>query len=269
MVDDAGFTVKLDKPAQRIISLIPSVTETLIAIGASHQLVGRTRYDVDSAVLALPSVGGGIDPSVEAIVSLHPDLVVSWESDKRQLVRERLVSLGIPVYILRTQDTTDVFRQIERVGRLAGRDSAANSVATSIRASLDSVKTSVAEQKIPTVFYVVFTDPPMTAGPGTFIGQLINLAGGKSIFSEATQLWPNVSLEEIIRRDPDILLVPLGEFRENSLKRFRSMPGWRDLRAVREGHVVAVPADLLNRPSPSIAAAARTLRDAFHPAVAR
>jgi iron complex transport system substrate-binding protein len=263
--DDAGFTIRLAKPAQRVISLVPSAMETLIAIGATNQIVGRTRYDVAPEIAALPSVGGGVDPSVEAMVNLHPDLVISWESDKRQMVREKLTALGVPVFILRTQDTTDIFHGIASIGRLVGRDSAAAAIATSVRATLDSVRRSVSGRATPSVLYVVYNDPPMTAGPQTFIGQLLSLAGGRSIFADATQNWPNVAMEEIVRRDPDMLVVPVGEFKTNSLERFRAMAGWRDLRAVRTGRVVSVSADLMNRPSPSIAEASHVLLRALHP----
>jgi iron complex transport system substrate-binding protein len=114
------------------------------------------------------------------------------------------------------------------------------------------------------VFYVVYNDPPMTAGSATFLGQLISLAGGRSIFADLHQSWPTVALEEIVRRQPDVLIVPVGEFRTNTLDRFRRMPGWRDLRAVREGRIVTVPADLSSRPGPAIGEAARVLRDAIH-----
>jgi iron complex transport system substrate-binding protein len=169
---------------------------------------------------------------------------------------------------MRTEDTTDVFRGITRLGRLTGHDSAAGAVDTRLRAELDTIRQSVASQPAPSVFYVVYDDPPMTTGPSTFIGQLISLAGGRSVFADATQLWPTVAMEEIVRRDPDLLIVPVGEFKSTSVERFRKMAGWRDLRAVREGHVVTVPADLLSRPGPSIVDAARVLRAAFHPSVA-
>lgn len=267
VTDDGGFVVRLPKPAQRVVSLIPSAMETLIAIGATHQIVGRTRYDVAPEVASLPSVGGGVDPSVEAILNLHPDLVISWESDKRQEVRQKLVSVGIPVFILRTQDTTDIFHGILTIGRLTGHDSSAGAIADSIRKTLDDVRRSVAQRPVPSVFYVAYNDPPMTAGPKTFIGQLISLAGARSIFDDAGADWPNVAMEEIVRRDPDMLVVPVGEFNANSLDRFRGLAGWRDLRAVRTGRVVMVPGDLMSRPSPSIAQAARVLQRAFHPEV--
>jgi iron complex transport system substrate-binding protein len=268
LTDDAGFVLRLDKPAQRIVSLVPSGTETLVALGAREQLVGRTRYDVDSSVASLPSVGGGIDPSVEAIVALKPDLVISWESDKRQLTRNALSRVGIPVFVLRTQDTSDVFNVIRQLGRIAGRDSQATAVAASIRATFDSVRASVAGAPVRRVLYVAEDQPPMTAGRRTFISELIRVAGGESIFDDLDQLWPNVSMEEIVRRDPDILVFPAGEI-SDPLARVRAQQGWRDLRAVREGRVVTVSADLLNRPSPSVAKSVRMLRDVLHPPVKR
>lgn len=265
LTDDAGQVVRLARPATRIVSLIPSATETLIAIGATETIVGRTRYDVAPEVASLPSVGGGVDPSVEAIVNLHPDLVISWESDKRQAIRQKLIGAGIAVYILRTQDTTDIFHGIAAIGRMAGRDSAATAIANAVRDTLRQVQQSVLGLPVPSVFYVVYNDPPMTAGPKTFIGELIGLAGGRSIFTDTTQLWANLALEEVVRLDPDLLIVPVSELRTNSLERFQKLAGWRDLRAVKTGRVVSVPSDLLSRPSPSIAQASQVLRNALHP----
>ena len=265
VTDDGGHVVRLAHRARRIISLIPSATETVMALGLTGQIVGRTRYDVDPRIASAALVGGGIDPSIEAIVGLRPDLVLAWENDKRQEARNKLVSLGVPVFTLRTEDTSDVFRAIVNIGRLTGRDSVARTLTASLHAELDAVRQSVAGKPIPRVLYVVFNDPPMTAGPKTFIGQLISLAGGRSIFDDVPQLWPNVAMEEIIRRQPDIIVVPVGEFKGNSVERFRGMTGWRDLRAVREGRVVTVPSDLLSRPGPTVGEAARVLRAAFHP----
>lgn len=268
LTDDAGNAVRLEQPARRIVSLIPSATETLIAVGARSDLVGRTRYDTASDIAALPSVGGGVDASVEAIVNLRPDLVVTWRNDARQAVRGRLVALGVPVFVMKTEDTTDIFRGIASLGRMTARDSQAIAVATSVRNELEAVRRAVAGRPSPAVMYVGFIDPPMTAGPRTFIGQLISLAGGRLVFTDSSQLWPNVAMEEIVRRDPDILIVPVGEATTNPLANLRERAGWRSLRAVRLGHVATVPADLLNRPSPSIARSARVLLAAIHPELA-
>ena len=268
ITDDGGRVVRLATPARRVISLIPSATETLVALGAADRVVGRTRYDVAPEIASRPSVGGGLDPSVEAIVGLRPDVVIGWENDKRQAVREKLTAVGVPVVSLRTDDTTDVFRNVATLGRLTGRDSAAAALQRSLRAELDEVRRSVAGRPTPSVFYVVFNDPPMTAGPQTFIGQLIGLAGGRSAFPEVRQPWPTVSMEELVRRQPDVVVLPVGEFVSNAADRLRGRAGWRELRAVRDGRVVTVPANLANRPGPHLGEAARALRAALHPELA-
>ena len=269
VTDDAGDIVRLAAPARRVISLVPSATETIIAIGAVDRIVGRTRYDVAPEITAIPSVGGTIDPSIESVVALRPDLVIGWDTDKRREVRTKLATLGIPVFSLRTQDTSDVFQGISHLGRLLGRDTAASRLAASIRSQLDSVRLEVTGQPVRSVLFVVYPDPPMTAGTHTFIDELIGLAGGRSVFSDLSQLWPTISMEEIVRRRPDLLIVPQGELKDDSLARFRSRPGWRDLAAVRAGRVATVPADLVQRPGANIGNAARALQAAIHPETLR
>ncbi len=270
IVDDAGTTLRFPKPVTRIVSLIPSATETLIALGAAGQIVGRTRYDVAAEMAQVPSVGGGLDPSVEAIVALHPDVVITWEHDRRQRTRERLTALHIPVLSLRTEDTTDAFRAIGTLAALTGHLSVGTALASQIRADFGAVAASVAGQATPMVFYVVYNDPPMTTGPATFVGQLIGLAGGALAFPEKGALWPTVSMEALVQRQPDVIVLPVGEKGVITLERLRRTPGWRDLAAVRDGRVVTVPSNLLNRPGPHLGAAARALRDAIHtPAVQR
>lgn len=264
-VDDAGDTVRLARPAMRVISLIPSATETLIALGAADRIVGRTRYDVAKEVDSVPLVGGGIDPSIETVVSLKPDLVIGWDNDKRRDVRAKLLPLGIPVFSLRTEDTTDVFRGIASLGKLVGRDTSAARLSAGIRETLNDVHASVASRPLRPVMFVVYPDPPMTAGPHTFVDQLIGVAGGRSIFDDATALWPTVSLEEVVRRRPDLLIVPQGTVKDNTIEQFRARAGWRDLDAVKKGEIATVVADLVQRPGANIGEAAKALQRAIHP----
>jgi iron complex transport system substrate-binding protein len=264
-VDDAGRTVRLDRPARRVLSLVPSGTETLFALGAGEQVVGRTQFDKDPAAAHLPSVGGGLDPSMETLLSLRPELVIAWNADKSPGLRERLEQMGIEVFALETRDTTDVFRNIERLGHLVGRDRAADSLAAHIRGELAAVRAAVRERPRPSVLYVVWNDPPMTAGPNTFIAQVIGVAGGRTVFPDLEQDWPQVSMEEIVRRQPDVVVLPVGEDRAHSVRRLLDAPGWRELAAVREGRMVEVPTDLVNRPGPRLGEAARVMRDALHP----
>jgi len=265
VVDDAGRTVTLAHPARRIVALIPAVTETVIALGAGERLVGRTDYDKGPAVERLPSVGGGLDPSIETLVSLHPDLVLGWETSGRTELRDRLTALGIPVFAIKTEDTTDVFRSIRNLGRLTAREHAADSAAAAIRRGLDEVRASVAGAPRPSVFFMVWNDPPMTAGPKTFVSQVIEVAGGRNAFADQAALWPNVSLEEIVRRQPGFVVVPVGEQGTVRLDALKTAVGWRELRALREGRGVSVPAQVVNQPGPHLAEAARAMRDAIHP----
>lgn len=269
LVDDAGRTITLPRPARRIVALVPSITGTVVAIGAADRLAGRTDFDHGPAVDSLPSIGGGLDPSVETLVSLRPDLVLGWETSGRPELRDRLTALGIPVFAIKTEDTTDVFRAIRNVGRLTGRTRAADSLAASLRRELEEVRASVAGAARPSVFYMAWNDPPLTAGPKTFVSQVIEIAGGRNVFADATALWPTVSIEEIVRRQPDFVVVPVGEEGNGKVDELKRSTGWRELRALQQGRGVRVPSDVVNQPGPSLAEAARAMRDAIHPELRR
>jgi len=259
VVDDAGRTIALDGPARRIVSLVPSVTETIVALGAADRLVARTRYDRDPALAQLPSLGGGLDPSIEGIVALEPDLVVAWNArDDRALV-PRLRDAGIPVYSAEIQDTTVIYGTIERMGVLLGETGRADSVAGALRDTLREIALEVLPPPRPRALYLIAGDPPRTAGPATFIGQALSIAGADPAFPEIADDWPTISLEAVVARDPDVIVLPVGEGIPG-LEALEREPGWRDLPAIRAGRVVEIDADLLARPGPALGRAARVLR---------
>ena len=260
--------MRLDRPATRIVSLIPSATDLLVAMGARGQLAGRTEFDQDSALASLPSVGGGLDPSMEALVALKPDLVISFETQGDAALRTRLREMGIPVYALAAQDTADVFRALANLGTLAGRRPAADSVAGAMRAEIEAVRRSVAGRPAPSVLYVAWVDPPMIAGPTTFLSELVRVAGGRPVFEDVKQEWPQVSIEEIVNRKPQVVIIPSGAGAEFSADALRSAPGWRELAASPGTRVAEVPVAVVNRPGPRLGEAARALRDAIHPELA-
>jgi iron complex transport system substrate-binding protein len=268
-VDDVGRKVELAHPARRVVSLLPAATETLAELGALDRVVGRTRYDTEPRFAHLPSVGGGLDPNLESIVSLKPDLVVAWESPSGSKVRERLESLGIPVFAVATRDTAAIFRTISSLGRLVGRRAAADSITRHIHQQLDSVRASVPPGPRPTVLYVVSLDPPMIAGLDNFIAELLLVAGGDpvSISGDRKGISPQVSLEELVRRQPDLVILPVGQDPMVTRRRVDREPGWRDLEAVRSGRVAEVPSDLVSRPGTTIGEMAKVLREAIrtHP----
>lgn len=253
---------------QRIISLIPSATETIMALGAGDRLVARTDYDIDPLLAHLPTLGGGLTPSLEQLTLLDPDLVVAWPDNLSRSLSGRLGDLGITLYMPQAQSLEDVYKTTRELGRILDRQAAADSLNRDIRMSLAQLASETAELERPGVFYVVWHDPPTAAGPGTYIHELIEIAGGQNIFFDAPALWPQVSMEEVVRRNPDILIFPHGEGPSLEVAQLQRMVGWRDLEAVRQGRVVTVDAYLFNRPGPRVVEAARRLADIIHPAPA-
>lgn len=266
LVDGDGDTVRLASPAHRVISLVPSATDLTVALGLQSHLVGRTRYDKAAVLAPVASVGGTIDPDLERLFALKPDLVLAWQGTKGTAQRQSIAARGIPVYAVALRDSAALFKTVRDIGTMLDADSAASTLATSLRAQVDSVRASVKGLSRPTVLFAIWGDPPMTIGPHTFIAELIQIAGGKNVFDDATLDWPKVSVEEIVHRAPDVVILSVGEDSTRGAEALRHAPGWRTLPAVQTGHVADVSADLTNRPGPLFGVAARAFRDAIHPA---
>lgn len=262
LIDDGGTEIALGAPPRRIVSLVPSVTDAVVALGRGDRLVGRTRYDENPAVVDLPSVGGGIDPSLESLRALDPDLVIGWRSEGVRTLREALSAMGIPYYASAIEDTTDVFRTLQRLGTLLEAEAVASRLVGGLRDSLEAVAADARDPR-PTVLYAIVENPPRTAGRDTFIGQLIEIAGGSPVFETRSRAWPQVSLESIVAADPDIVLVPVYDGAEDAVEKLAMRPGWRGLTAVRAGRVVGVPAVVVARPGPSMHVAAREIQRAI------
>jgi iron complex transport system substrate-binding protein len=264
VVDDAGRTIELRGPAQRVISLIPAQTEIITLLAGTDVLVARTRWDIDPALAELPSIGNALTPSVEWLAARRPDLVIAWPDAQSRDVVQRLSDIGIPVYASRVESIAEIRSVIERLGVLLGRTERADSLIAAIDAQLDSVRSLVAGRPRPSVLYLLNVSPPMAAGPGTFVDELIDLAGGTNVFSDLRQLWPQVSLEEIVRRQPDVIVRPSENALTDPLAGIASQPGWRELAAVRERRVYGVSPYFYNRPGAGVGEAARGLAERIH-----
>ena len=260
--DDAGRSVELARPATRIVSLMPTVTDLVIALGHADRLIARTAYDVDPGVAHLPSIGGGLTPSVEWLASQKPDLVVSWPDNASRSLVGKIEAVGIPVYAARTEVVADALRTIRHLGILLAATASADSLARSIAAALDSTRAAVAGKRPVRAAYVLALQPPTVAGPATFIDELMRIAGGQNVFGDLTRPWPEVNLEEIIRRDPDVIVLARESASDPQLL-LETLPGWRELRAVRAGHVHRVSPDYFNRSGPYMPRAARELSQFF------
>lgn len=269
MVEDAdGRRLSLPSPPSRIVSLVPSMTEMVVALGGAERIVGRTRYDRHPEVLHALALGGGLDPNLETLLQLSPDLVLATPTEDLRPTVERLEALGIPVHRGRTVSLDDHRRLTLDLGTLLGGDAprAARAFVDSLDLGLAALEASHAGRPAPTVFYLVWNDPPMTVGPGSYLHDLIQAAGGDNVFGDASAAWPQVGLEEILHRDPDWVVIPGAEGGDPArLEWIRAAPGWRELRAVRDGRVAVVEADLFNRPGPRVLEAARTLAGHLHP----
>jgi iron complex transport system substrate-binding protein len=264
VMDDAGRTVRLDRPARRVISMVPAQTAIVATLAGADVLVARTVWDTDPRLQHLPSIGNALNPSVEWLAAQQPDLVIAWPDAQSRDVIQRLTEIGIPAYASRVESVDGIRGMIERLGTLLGVDARADSLIDAIDATLDTVRTSVEARPRQRVLYLLSVDPPMVAGPGTYVDDLITIAGGDNVFGDLRQLWPQVSLEEIVRRDPDVIIRPSGRPPDVEIDALRQRAGWRTLRAVHDRRVHVVDPDLYNRPGATVGSAARGLADRIH-----
>ncbi|MBI1967492.1 MAG: ABC transporter substrate-binding protein [Gemmatimonadetes bacterium] len=256
VTDDAGRSVTLPAPARRIVSLAPSSTELLFAIGAGKRLVGRTTWcRYPPAVLAIPVVGDGLNPNIEAVAARRPDLVVLYRSQLNETAAEQLVRLGIPAVILRQDRLEDVARDARLLGVLAGHPAAGDSIA----AALEAVAAAPTPAPVARLAFVVWDNPPMVIGAGSFLDQLAGLAGGANVFHDIATASAVVSLETVAARNPDMIVV-LEEGDSAGLPAYSARREWQAIRAVRERRFVFLPGVLFGRPSPRAAEAVAEFR---------
>jgi iron complex transport system substrate-binding protein len=248
--DADGRQVRVAVPVTRVVSLVPSATMTLDALGARGVLVARTDYDTAAWAADLPSVGGGLQPSIEALVAARPELVIRFGGSQDTRTPARLDDLGIPQLAIRPDGIADVLSTVRTLGDLTGRVAAADSLVAAIRAELEDVRTRVQGTAPVRVAYVLGGDPPWVAGPGTYISELMTLAGGTNVFSDLGRLYAPVSPEELVERDIDVVLLAAGSTLDRAL--------------VQGSRVVEVNGDV-ERPGPDVGRSARDVARAIHP----
>lgn len=254
VVDDAGDTVAVAPSARRVVSLIPATTELLFAIGAGPVVVGRTAWcDYPAAAAKVPNLGDGIAPNVEAVLASHPDLVILYNSAQNAAIAARLRGLGIAALRLNTDSLGDVVRVGRLLGRLTGHARAADSMAAVFDTALASATVAPPARR-PKVLLLVWEQPPMTIGRGSFLSELVERAGGRNLFADVTSSAGTVSIEAVASRDPDLILTTAA-----GPVAFAARPEWRPVRAVRQKRFLPVSGSEFNRPSPRAPAAIREL----------
>jgi iron complex transport system substrate-binding protein len=266
VVDETGRRVRVPERVRRIVSLAPNVTDILYSLGAGAKIVGVTDYtEIPQGARAEPSVGEPLEPSLERIAALEPDLVLVARSINRMETVEALERLGIPVYATDAHTVEGMLESIRRIGALVGMESAGEALAARLEKRLEAIRTRLAGRPARRVFFVVWEDPLITTGQNTFIADALRWAGARSVV-RVSQDWPHISLEEVVAEQPEYLIFPAvrNESRSEILRSLRRRPGWRDLRAVQKGRVVVL-GDAINRPSPVLVDAIAELARRLHP----
>ena len=254
ITDDRGVTVTLAASPQRIVTLLPSLTETVCELGQCHRLIGVDRYsNYPAHVRTLPQVGGGIDPNIEAVVALKPDVVLMATSSRGV---QRLESLGLKVLALEPRSSADAQRVMGKLGQLLGVPDAQRiwrNIDAGVTAAAQSLPASVRTLR---VYYEVSVGG-YAAGPTSFIGETIARLGVQNIVSPELGPYPRVNPEFVVRANPDIIMIG-----QRNVAGMAQRPGWAGMRALREQRVcVFTPeeSDVLVRPGPRVAEGARLL----------
>ena len=251
VTDDAGRAVSLPAPARRVVSLAPSSTELLFAVGAGRQVVGRTTWcRYPPAALSVPVVGDGLEPNVENVAAVHPDLVVLYQSPSNGAALAQLEQLGIPAVVLKQDRLGDVARDARLLGTLTGHPVTGDSVA----AALDVVAAGRPPVAHTRIAFVAWDNPPIVIGAGSFLDELGRLSGAENVFHDVKAASAPVSLESIVARNPDVIAV-VDDSSASATPSFAQRPEWRAVPAVRAGHILHLPGDLFGRPTPRAAQA--------------
>lgn len=257
LVDRLKREVQFTDVPKRIVSLSPSTTELLFSLGLGDSIVGRTEHcNYPPAALTIPTVGSGTLEGIsrEAILSLQPDLILC-KSDSHQPLIETFEKLAIPILGFGPENIQELFHEARQIGSITGRTSEANALIEQMSQRLDRLKAAVAKIK-PTdrkrVFYQVWDAPLMTAGPASFIGEMLVASGFENVFSDLTNRYTRVSSEVIVERDPEIIFAPTTHSTEVKVDTFAARPGWENVSAVRNGRIYIVDGDQVSRCGPRL-----------------
>ena len=264
IVDDFGDTLRLGARPSRIVSLNPTTTELVYPLGAGPRLVGRSRWDTfpDSALL-VPEVGDGIRPNVEAVLARRPDLVLLYASADNRAAAAAFRAAGVPTLALKIDRVRDFAHGVTLIAAAVGDSARGRVVADSVLATIARVKRATASLPHPTVFWQLWDRPLMAVGAGSFLAELLDAAGARSVYADLAAPSPVVSAEDLLRRDPEVILT--GEVRAET---FATGRAWASSRARRTGRIYTLDSTFAAVPSVRMGQSAVTLARLLHPEVA-
>jgi ABC-type Fe3+-hydroxamate transport system substrate-binding protein len=265
VTDGIGRHLQLAEKPHRLVALTPSLTEMVYSLGAGGDIVGVTNYtDYPPDARHKTGVGGLVDPSIEQIVALRPDLVLATLEANRTDTIDTLQRVGIPVFVVRPEGLDGILLAIQQVGVALNRVSDARALVDRLRARRLDVARRVAGRRKPRVFVLIWPDPVVTVGRHAFITEAIEAAGAICVTSDIVQQWPRLSLEEVVRRAPDTLLLIKGGHPTLAIDELRTRPGWDRIPAVNANRFIETDARV-EHSSPVVFDALEELARTFHP----
>ena len=259
--DDFGDAITVGIPPKRIVSLNPATTDLMFALGAGSKLVGRTHWDSypDSALL-VPDLGPGLRPNVEAVLGAHPDLVLLYASNDNRTAAAEIRAAGVKTLSLKIDHIDDFYRASRLIGRLIGDSASGAIVADSVKRTLDRVRKLTSKMPKPRVFWHIWDAPLITVAQGSYMNELVEIAGAHNIYADMREPSPTVSIEDVLKRDPDYIITgPEGA------EKIVKDPKWAESRAVKNKGVLVADTSLVGRPSVRLGEAAVALAKLFHP----
>ena len=264
-VDALGRKLFLAKAPSRVVSMAPNVTEMLFALGLEEKVVAVTPFCDYPPEAQSKTHLGGTNPSIEQILALKPDLVLAPQDMIQADLLQHLDRVKVPIFVLQAAQLEDVVVQIQTIARIFDRNKAGDELAATIRQRIAAVKERTQALTRPRVLYVLNTDPLQTVGPGSFIHQLIEAAGGANIAADTSTAYPRFALEEVLARDPELIVFPVGTAEGIPEEEQQLWRRWSSLSAVKHNHLVHVPSVLVDRPGPRIVEGLELLAKALHP----
>jgi iron complex transport system substrate-binding protein len=263
VTDETGRTVTVPDHPHRVICLVPSVTDTVFALGSGDDVVAVSDYTTyPPAALKKPSIGSLVKPSIETILSFHPDLVVGTNIPGSTETATQLKSVGVPVYLVDPQGLPGILRSVKSVGEALNRVPQATALDLSLSRRIAAVKARTTGKPAPRVLVPIWYDPIITVGKHAFISEIIEAAGARSVTDDLIPDWPQISLEAVIARAPEALLLIRGG--KVSIDTLQKRPGWSSLPAIQKGKVYYVESGI-QEPSPVAIDALEELAREFHP----
>ncbi len=264
--DEVGRKVELPGSPRRIVSVAPSVTEALFALGLGEKVVGVSTYcNYPPEAPKKEKVGGYITPSLEKMMALRPDLVIGTADGDLKSFVNKLASLGIPVYITNPRSISGVITSIRHIGEVTFSPLAAERLVESMKRKMEAVREKVHGRPRPRVFHVLAYDPLISSGKGTFVDDLIRAAGGVNIAENAKGKHPRYGMEDVIAQDPEVIILSSMNSKDPLTEQRQWWHQWKEISAVRLDRIYVIDADLIHRPSPRVVDGMEEMAKAIHP----